>query len=88
MKRLTLTVVINGQPIVTTMKIRRKAFRLMRKVIRMSANVGTPDRWELRDVNGHLLDPAKSLKNLGIAQGAHLYLNLKAGVGGNLREAA
>ena len=46
------------------------------------------DNWELRNVDGRVVDRAATLAESGIKDGATLYLSLKAGVGGNTAVAA
>lgn len=41
-----------------------------------------PENWELRDVAGTLLDTSKRIDAFGFGDGARLYLNLRAGIGG------
>lgn len=41
-----------------------------------------PENWELRTVDGTLLDTSKRIGAFGFGEGTRLYLNLRAGVGG------
>ena len=45
---------------------------------------GSPsENWELRDAEGNLLDLDKKIEDYGFPEKVRLFLNLKAGVGGN-----
>ena len=53
--------------------------------LRQTGNSGQPpENWELRDVDGNLLDLNKKIEDDGFSDKVRLFLNLKAGVGGNV----
>ncbi len=53
------------------------------KALHDSGNAGQPpENWEIRDANGDLLDTSKKIEDFSFAEGAKLFLNLKAGIGG------
>lgn len=82
--KLTITIVVNGQPIVVEANTNAPLHTVIPKALADTQNVGQPpDQWELRDVAGALLDPDKKIGELGLAAGVTLFLNLKAGVGGS-----
>jgi hypothetical protein len=53
------------------------------QALRESGNTGRPaDEWEVRDVNGVLLEQHRTPKELHLHKGARLFLSLKVGAGG------
>lgn len=82
--KLTITIVVNGQPTVVEANTNAPLHTVIPKALADTHNVGQPpDQWELRDAAGSLLDPDKKTGELGLAAGVTLFLNLKAGVGGS-----
>jgi len=48
-----------------------------------SNNTGRPmDEWEIHNDAAQALDPDKKIEDLGLADGARLFLNLKVAAGG------
>jgi hypothetical protein len=80
---IDLTVVVNGQPVALQVSTHVETRSLIERAFSKSGNQGQPlANWELRDAGGQILDPAKKLGDYGISDGVTLFLNLKAGVGG------
>ena len=82
-QKLSIIVVVNGQPVTVEGNVNAPLIPLIQHALNESGNSGQPaENWELRDAAGNVLDPARKLGDTGIAGGATLFLNLKAGVGG------
>ena len=83
-KKISLTVVVNGQPTVVDEFIDVSLGTIIPDALRQTGNTGQPsDNWELRDVDGNLLDLHKTIEDYGFTDKTRLFLNLKAGVGGH-----
>lgn len=83
-KKISLTVVVNGQPTVLDALEDAPLGTIIPDALRQTENTGQPpDRWELRDADGNLLDLAKTIGEYGFPAEFRLFLNLKAGVGGH-----
>ena len=83
-KKISITVVVNGQPADVEANISDPVGSIIPDALRQTGNTGQPpDNWELRDVDGTLLDKAKTIEDYGFQDKVRLFLNLKAGVGGN-----
>jgi hypothetical protein len=81
---INITVVVNGHPVpLEKINVEEKLRAVADKALKNSGNSGQPlDNWELRDSAGQILDFNKKVADYGITNGAKLFLNLKAGVGG------
>jgi hypothetical protein len=54
------------------------------RALEQTGNTGQPPgNWELRDAQGILLDTSKAFSSFDFPAGTHLFLNLKAGIGGS-----
>ena len=54
--------------------------------LHVSNNTGRPvDEWEIHDASGRQLDPEHSASSQKLKDGDRVFLNLKVGVGGNVR---
>ena len=83
-KKISLTVVVNGQPTVVDAFEDAILDTIIPDALRQTENSGQPpDNWELRDADGNLLDLNKKIGDYGFPPKARLFLNLKAGVGGH-----
>jgi hypothetical protein len=81
---LELVIIVNGQPVVVEANENAPLHTVIPKALEASGNIGQPpDNWELRDATGELLDLSRKIKDLGLPADVKLFLNLKAGVGGN-----
>ena len=60
----------------------------MTTALYQTANQGQPpDHWEIRDVDGNLLDLDRTIEPQFPAS-SRVFLNVKAGIGGEIRAAA
>ena len=83
-KRFEITIVVNGQPVEVKVGLDEQIGEAVAYALKESGNSGQPaERWELRDENGQPIDTGKKIAESGIKEGAKLFLNLKAGVGGS-----
>ena len=83
-KKIAITVVVNGQPTVVDEAEDAPLSTVIPDALRQTGNSGQPpENWELRDADGNLLDLSKNIGNYGFTEKTRLFLNLKAGVGGN-----
>ena len=83
-KKLSITVVVNGQPTVVDVSEDAPLGAIVPDALRQTANSGQPPaNWELRDADGNLLDLTKKVGDYGFDEKTRLFLNLKAGVGGH-----
>ena len=83
-KKISITVVVNGQPTVVDALGDDPLRTIIPDALRQTENSGQPpENWELRDTDGNLLDLDKKIEDYGFADKVRLFLNLKAGVGGN-----
>ena len=84
LKKIAITVVVNGKPTVVNELVDAKLDAIIPDALRQTENTGQPpDNWELRDVDGKLLDLHKTIEECGFTDKTRLFLNLKAGVGGH-----
>jgi hypothetical protein len=82
-ERLHLTVVVNGQPTVVVVNDEAKLRAVIPLALKQTGNSGQPpENWELRDAAGNLLDVDRTVESFHFTDATHLFLNLKAGVGG------
>ena len=83
-KKISITVVVNGQPTVVDAIGDDPIRTIIPDALRQTENSGQPpENWELRDADGTLLDLSKTIEDYGFSDKTRLFLNLKAGVGGN-----
>jgi Protein of Unknown function (DUF2604) len=81
--KIELTVVVNGQAFVVEGNLNAPLHTIVPKALELSGNTGQPlENWELRDAQGTLLDASKKIGSFGFTPETQLFLNLKAGVGG------
>ena len=82
-KRIELIIVVNGQPVAEKAGLDEQIEEVVARALKESGNSGQPiGSWELRDESGQILDMGRKIGDLDIKEGAKLFLNLKAGVGG------
>ena len=83
-KKISITVVVNGQPTVVDEPVDAALGAIIPIALRQTGNSGQPPKnWELRDAEGNLLDRDKRIEDYGFSEKVRLFLNLKAGVGGH-----
>ena len=83
-KKISITVVVNGQPTVVDVIEDVPLGDIIPVALHQTANSGQPpENWELRDADGTLLDLKKDIGDYPFDEKTRLFLNLKAGVGGH-----
>lgn len=81
--QIPLVVVVNGQPTPVEANLNAPLHSIIGKALEATGNQGQPaENWELRNQDGSPLAGEQKIKDLGLAPGAQIFLNLKAGVGG------
>ena len=81
--KLTLTVVVNGQPAEVTTNVNAPLHTVIPEALTKTGNVGQPpENWELKDANGAALELSKNISEFGFTRETKLFLSLKAGVAG------
>ena len=81
--KVDLAVVVNGQPTVVSANQNAPVRTVIPKALEQSGNGGQPpENWELRDAAGVELDLGRKIEDFGFAPDVRLFLNLKAGIGG------
>ena len=82
-RQIEFTIIVNGQPVPVKIDLYAEIGEAVQQALKDSGNSGQPiDNWELRDASGHPIDAGQKIAGSGIKEGAKLFLNLKAGVGG------
>ena len=82
-KLIEFSIVVNGQPIEMKISLDAQIGEAVERALKESGNSGqSSENWELRDGRGQPIDTGKKIGESGITEGAKLFLNLKAGVGG------
>ena len=83
MEKRTVTVIVNGVAAEVELNPRAALGSVIEKALHQTHNTGQPkENWELKDAAGNVLDLRRSYSDYAFPDGAKLYLNLKAGVGG------
>ena len=84
MVRMRLTFVVNGQEVALGFHEAVPLDSLIEEALSMSQNASRPrEDWELRHENGVTIAcTTKLVSAYGFAEGAHLFLTLRVGVGG------
>ena len=78
----TMTVVVNGVPTEVTFNKNAPLHTIVPEALRETGNSGPPERWEIKDQAGNLLDGNKKIEDFKFPDNVTLFLSLKAGVGG------
>lgn len=82
-QKVKLIFIINGQDYSIEANVHAPLIEAVERALSESDNKGRPpDEWEVRDVNGVLLENSRSPKDLGLNEGARLFLSLRVGAGG------
>ena len=83
-KVIEFTIIVNGQAVPVKAGLLDEIGEAVETALKESGNSGQPlKNWELRDDSGQVIDTGKKIGDSGIDEGTTLFLNLKAGVGGN-----
>ncbi len=81
--KITLIFIVNGVDVPVEANIHEPLKVARNKALTDSNNTGRPmDEWEIHNDAGQALDPDTKIVDLGLADGARLFLNLKVGAGG------
>ena len=81
---IDLKFIVNGQAVPIKADLGWEYREAAEKALEGSGNSGQPiQNWELRDGAGNVVDMGTKIAQSDIKEGATLYLNLKAGVGGS-----
>lgn len=82
-KHIHLTIVVNGQPTVVSELKEAPLGAAIPKALSQTGNAGQPpENWELRDAAGAVLSLELEIAEYRFPPDVKLFLNLKAGVGG------
>ena len=82
-KLIEFTIIVNGQPVPIKIDLYAEIGEAVVQALDKSGNSGQPvENWELRDASDHPIDTGQKIADSDIKNGAKLFLNLKAGVGG------
>ncbi len=80
---ITLKVIVSGQSVSVKVNVHQKVDHLVREALNESGNKGQPPGgWELRSLDGALVEQALTIEAAKIVDGMTLYLNPQAGAGG------
>jgi hypothetical protein len=82
-QKVTLNIVINGETFPVDTNVNAPLTTVAERALTESGNSGRPlGEWELRDSNGALVDMNRKVKDVGLKNGARLFLSLRVGAGG------
>lgn len=82
-KKLSLEIIVNGQPAVVEVNPNAPLKTVIPRALQETGNAGQPpENWELRDGSGNELDVDAKVSSFGFPAGVKLFLSLKAGIGG------
>jgi hypothetical protein len=82
---IVLTVIVNGVPTDVAVEEQDPLEVIVVRALDQTGNHGQPpSNWELRNAAGQVLDVNKTVRDYGFETGTRLFLNLKAGVGGDV----
>jgi hypothetical protein len=82
--KITLVFIINGENFRVETNVNAQMVSAVEKALQDSGNTGrrNPDEWELRDSSGALLEIHRKVQDLGLKDGARLFLSLRVAAGG------
>ncbi len=81
--KIKLIFIINGESFPVETNINAPLSAAAERALSESGNQGRPlSEWEVRDSGGALLDVTRTVKELGLKNGAKLFLSLRVGAGG------
>ncbi len=81
--KVRLIFIINGQDLPIEANVNAPLMEAVERALAESNNTGrAPDEWELRDASGVFLETNRAPKELGLLEGARLFLSLRVGAGG------
>lgn len=81
--KLSLVFIINGQDFPIEVNARAPLISAVQRALGETGNTGRPpEEWEVRDAGGVLLEKHRTPGDLGLRDGARLFLSLRVGAGG------
>ena len=81
--RATLVFIINGVDYPVHVNFEAPLAIAVERALVESHNTGRPpDEWEVRNAAGVLLEKDRTIEDLGLKNGARLFLSLRVGAGG------
>lgn len=82
--KITIIFVINGENYSVTTNVNAPLLSAMEQALKDSGNTGRrdPGEWEVRDSNGVLLELGRKIGELGLHDGARLFVSPRVGAGG------
>lgn len=82
--KITLIFIINGENHPVETNVNAPLLSAVERALKDSQTSGRrdPGEWEVRDANGVLLELGKKIHDLGLTDGARLFLGLRVGAGG------
>ena len=81
--KITLVFIINGENTPVETNLNAPLGAAVERALSQSGNTGRPlNEWEVRDSSGVLLETGRTVKELGLKDGARLFLSLRVGAGG------
>ena len=83
--RIDLAIVVNGQPTMVEANANAPLHSLIGRALEQTGNAAgqPPENWEFRDDAGAILPGDQKIGDFNFPEDVRLFLNLKAGVGGN-----
>ena len=83
--KIALVFIINGQDTPVEANVEAPLAVAVEYALKASGNTGRreAEEWEVRDASGVLLEKARKIKDLGLKNGARLFLSLRVGAGGD-----
>ena len=81
--RIRLVFIINGVDYPVEVNVEAPLAVAVERALAESHNTGRPpDEWEVRNAAGVLLEKGRTIEDLGLKNGARLFLSLRVGAGG------
>ena len=81
--RIRLVFIINGVDYPVEVNVEASLALAVERALVESRNTGRPpDEWEVRNAAGVLLEKGRTIEDLGLKNGARLFLSLRVGAGG------
>ena len=82
-QNLTVVVVVSGQPPSLKTNVHQSIEKLVTEALKDTGNKGQPSsEWELRRLDGGLVEQTLTVEAAGLIEGMTLYLSPRAGAGG------
>jgi hypothetical protein len=82
-EKVQLIFIINGVNFSLETNVNPPLKEAVARALQESGNTGRPvSEWQVRDVNGVLLEVERKIKDFGFTDGTRLFLSLAVGAGG------